>query len=194
MENACDMTLRTQEGCCCICDSASHCGFLFGDNDDAPFHKSFFHRRTRSRVAWRTLMKDAVRALKQQVVAGELVPVDWKRMPPSSGGRWRGYFENCECDYCRRARFAAAADTGNDEDAADRCLCCDTKVPPDLVGRCEACNCVLCDRCFIRGRYWDDTYCYCCRRFGFQKNVQFYFPQFKKNSPDDDWMDAAWYY
>jgi hypothetical protein len=127
-----------------------------------------------------------VSALKLQVAAGELVPVDWKRMPPEGGGggRWRGYFENCDCDYCRRARC----------NEGERCLCCDAKVPPDLVERCDECNCVLCDRCFVRGRYWDTKLCFCCRRFGFQKRAQFYFPRFEKKSQNDDWMDAAWYY
>lgn len=193
MEEECDMTLRTEEELKqgrCTCDSASHCGFRFGaDNDDAPFHKSFFHRRTRSRVSYSMEMEDAVRALKVQVAAGELVPVDWKRMPPEGGGRWRGYFENCDCDYCRRARCGAE---GGEEE--ERCLCCDAKVPADLVERCEECNCVLCDRCFVNGRYWETKLCYSCRRFGFEKNAHYYFPRFEKMSPYLDWMEAAWYY
>jgi hypothetical protein len=185
----CDVTLRTQaQQGGCTCDSASHGGFRLGDNnDDPPYHKSFFHRRVRSTVAWRADMEAAVRALKLQVAVGEMVPVDWTRMPPSGGGRWRGYFANCDCDYCRRARAGAAGDL-------ERCLCCDAQVPPDLVEWCTECNCVLCDRCCVRGRYYDTKFCFCCRRFGFEKNVQFFFPRFEKMSPEEDWMAAAWYY
>lgn len=68
-------------------------------------------------------------------------------------------------------------------DRVGSCLCCEEVVYQCNENRCDDCGCLLCHKCFVRGRYdcgelsnvnvdikFGIRYCYSCRRFGYLKN------------------------
>jgi len=66
------------------------------------------------------------------------------------------------------------------QDKIGQCLCCETLVYKSNKNMCHDCGCILCHKCFVRGRYdggelsniehGSIRYCYLCRRFGYLKN------------------------
>lgn len=100
------------------------------------------------------------------------------------------YFINCDCNYCKYAQFLT---TGQ----FSICFCCDDKIyfELDSIIKCDDCNSLLCNKCFIHGKYNDTRYCYLCRPFSVHKNGHYYFSQEKyKFDIHDDWETATFYY
>lgn len=104
------------------------------------------------------------------------------------------YFLNCDCNYCTYSKNKYL-------NIYNECFCCKKHLYiknnmyniTDFL-HCYNCNYVLCDNCFVQGRYTDEEelYCFECRRFTIHKNQYFYFGD--NIIPDDDWMNASWYY
>ena len=101
------------------------------------------------------------------------------------------YFANCNCKYCTYAK-------NKESNIFEECFCCKGKLyMPNFDNnylRCCDCNSILCNNCFIQGRYADydnGTFCYDCRKFSFHKNSDFYGLY---AGPYDDWDNASWYY
>jgi hypothetical protein len=208
MHHECEMSLRnSSEGC--ICDVAIHNCFKFGDGRGDPFDPEF---ENDSRSKSHKLYFEALQNSDNEIVSlsdnsdnsdySDDILIDESLVPDES----MSYFTNCSCDYCRHIKCVI-------DDIFEICLCCDTKIllPPDLIIRCEECNCSLCNKCYIHGRYHDERYCYNCRRFSVHKNINYYFPNDgdtkflgkstglksrDKNAFDaqDDWENASFYY
>lgn len=106
------------------------------------------------------------------------------------------YFKGCKCDYCFYK-------SNLELDIYNTCFCCKKKVYTNDIGECSDCGSILCYKCYVRGRYHDKedgTFCYECRKFGFNKNSKFYYNEkltyrdSKIITRDDDWDKASWYY
>lgn len=103
------------------------------------------------------------------------------------------YASNCSCSYCTYAKNKKL-------NIYNECFCCKKRmyIKNGFCGndyiRCSDCNSILCNNCFIQGRYSDEEklYCYDCRKFTVHKNAYFYFSY--NIDPYDDWMNASWYY
>lgn len=104
------------------------------------------------------------------------------------------YFLNCYCNYCTYSKNKYL-------NIYNECFCCKKHLyiknnqynTTDFI-HCYNCNSVLCDNCFVQGRYnnEEELYCFECRRFSIHKNQYFYFGD--NISKHDDWMNASWYY
>lgn len=101
------------------------------------------------------------------------------------------HFINCDCIYCKSV-------SNKIHDYHEFCFCCKEKIytPNEHILHCADCNSVICDKCYIHGRYRDDVYCFECRRFSIHKNARYYFKNSEPNvfNMDDDWDNASWYY
>ena len=98
---------------------------------------------------------------------------------------------NCDCTFC-----TITVNTRND--IYELCFCCNKKLYllNKCLFRCYDCNSILCENCYLQGRYEDDTelFCFNCRRFSIHKNAQYYFPNSNFFDMQNDWMFASWYY
>ncbi len=106
------------------------------------------------------------------------------------------YFINCYCSYCIYSKNKYL-------NIYDECFCCKKRLylknncvtdQKDDFIHCFDCNSILCNNCFIQGRYADskELYCFDCRKFSIHKNQYFYFGI--NIDPKDDWDNASWYY
>ena len=104
------------------------------------------------------------------------------------------YYDKCDCRYCIYAK-------NKNLNIFEECFCCKARLylpnhpwEKEFV-RCSDCNSILCDNCYIQGRYNDyeeGTFCYGCRRFTMHKNECYFFGG--NGDRYEDWQNASWYY
>jgi hypothetical protein len=187
----CEISLRnSSEGC--ICDVAVHNYWKFGDNHDGLYDSDFEndYMAKSHKLYFESLQNtdNEIKSVSNDSNASDYsddILIDESLVPDELFS----YFRNCSCDYCRHIKCII-------DDVFQICLCCETKIffPEDLIVRCDECNCTLCKKCFIHGRYHDEKYCYNCRKFSVHKNINYYFPNTKTFNAYNDWMDASYYY
>lgn len=77
----------------------------------------------------------------------------------------------------------------------ESCLCCETQLLEKNSFNCMDCGCYLCGNCFIHGRHfdWGNLLCFNCRKFGHNKNIE-YWSKTSVYNAYDDWWKATWDY
>ena len=179
----------------CICETAYHNGWLFGERgkfyeeDNLCFDDVNYINKHRYNTT-----EDYDLSNEHYIFFNDN---KWLNENTNDNINKKGkYFINCYCSYCIYSKNKYL-------NIYDDCFCCKKRLyiknnsvtdQKDDFIHCFDCNSILCNNCFIQGRYADskELYCFECRKFSIHKNQYFYFGI--NIDPKDDWDNASWYY